>query len=186
MVTQVPVIGILMIVNGCLTGLMGLLLAAMGPFLFSMSKVNGQGVPPGQEKMLAAMSFGYAAVGVVVLVGGILNVIGGIRVYHFRGRTFAIVALFANLASIFTCYCSASSFGLMIWGLIVLFNSDVADAFKLGEDGWPPEEIKHRARRTSHRDSRDIDDRDEEPDEPRPAPPPMPRIPDSPTDDRIK
>ena len=187
MVTQVPVIGILMIVNGSLTTLMGLLLAAVGPIMFTAIKMDGQGgIPPGEENVLTAVSIGYTTLGLLVLTAGILNIIGGIRACNFRGRNFAIVALFFNLLPVFTCYCSMTSIGLMIWGLIVMFNPDTARAFELAEEGYTPDEIKQRAQRAAYRALPDRGDRDDDFDPPRPSRPPRPENPDSRLDERIK
>ncbi len=87
MVSQVLVVGILMIVNGILSLLMGLLLAVMGPLMSSLfdQAANQQGAPA-----LPAEARG------------------------------------------------------MIYGLIVLFQADVAHAFELGASGYTADEIRQR------------------------------------------
>ena len=175
MVTHVPVIGILMIINGVLASLLGLMLAFAGPFLLKFVQQGGQqGIRPGDEQVLTVVSIIYLVSGVFILISGIFNVIAGIRVLRYRGRTFAIVALFANILPLFTCYCSPTSLGLIIYGLIVMFQSDVVRAFALSEEGFTPEEIKRRfAFPQESRRDRDDDyyqDRDESdrPSRPRP------------------
>jgi hypothetical protein len=160
MVPQVQVVSILMIVNGALASLIGLLLSAVGPFLFVVVNADKRGGPPPDERaLLGILSVVYLALGLLVLTAGLLNVIAGARALRFRGRTFAIVALFFNLVPIFTVYCAPTSLGVMIYGLIVFFNADVARAFRMAAEGVSPEEI--RARFSGHR-WRDDWDEDEE------------------------
>ena len=58
--------------------------------------------------------------------------------------------------------------GMMIYGLIVLFNGDVAQAFEMGAQGYSPEEIvaefqpDSRSRGGRRRRRRDEEDEDEE------------------------
>jgi hypothetical protein len=147
MVRQVQVVAILMIVNGAITSLMGLYLAGMGPFMFFTALNAGRPGPGGSSgpdtTILGIMAAVYLALGLLVLATSILNIVAGIRCLKYRGRTFAIVALFSNLAALFTCYCSLLSLGVMIYGLIVFFHHDVADAFARVADGLPPERVKY-------------------------------------------
>lgn len=182
MVPQVTVIGILMIVNGSLCVLYGLLLIFLGPFMLSLINLQGapaQAQPQMQQaqQMFQVMSIVYIVLGSVVAIAGCMNIAGGIAALKFRSRAFVITALFFNLVPAFTCYCTLTSLGLMIWGLIVMFQGDVAHAFTLGASGYSADEIKRRmAEREYHRDRfRDDDyddarrDDDERPRKPRAA-----------------
>jgi hypothetical protein len=84
----------------------------------------------------------YLVLGILVLTAGVLNLIAGIRTLKFRGRTFALVALFSNVVPMLTCYCAATGLAVMIYGLIVLFNSEVAQAFELAAKGMSPEDVR--------------------------------------------
>jgi hypothetical protein len=149
MVNQVQVVSILMIVNGALVSLMGLIYALMGPTMFALMRP----APPGPSgasgpgttvtTMTTILSLIYVAIGLAVLTVGILNIVAGIRSLRFRGRTFALVALFSNLLPMFTCYCLPTSLGLMIYGLIVFFQTDVAYVFERVAAGEPAERFKH-------------------------------------------
>lgn len=146
MVQQVQVVAILMIVNGALVSLVGLYLVCMGPFMFVMAKTAPP--PPGggggpDTMIMGIMATVYLILGLLVLTTSVLNIVGGIRSLKYRGRTLAMVALFSNLVPMFTCYCIPTSLGLMIYGLIVFFQSDVADAFARVADGLPPERVKY-------------------------------------------
>jgi hypothetical protein len=147
MVPQVQVVSILMIVNGSLVSLMGLLLAAVGPTMFVVVGMDQHKAPmrPDDRTALTIITVAYTVGGVLVLTAGVLNVIAGIRSLKFRGRALALTALFFNIIPLFTCYCLPTSLGLMIYGLIVFFNADVARAFRLAAEGVLPEEIRNPA-----------------------------------------
>ncbi|HZT81832.1 MAG TPA: hypothetical protein VFA26_16520 [Gemmataceae bacterium] len=158
MVNHVKTVAILMIVQGALTSLMGLLYTVMGPTLFALMKMDKSASPPGgpDAVMMTIMPVFYIVVGLFILASGVLNLVGGLRAMKFQNRTFVIVALFTNIAPLITCYCAPTGIGLMIYGLIVLFQSDVALAFQMRADGWSVEEI------TDHFSARRADRWDEE------------------------
>jgi hypothetical protein len=173
MVNQVPVIGILMIVNGALCALYGVLLIFIGPFLSSIFEFQAGQMPPQAQpqmqqaqQMFQIVSVVYIVLGSVVALAGVMNIAGGISAIRYRSRGFVITALFFNILPLFTCYCLPTSLGLMIWGLIVMFQADVTHAFQLGASGYTADEIKRRMDRGDFR--RDDDRRDEwrEPGEP--------------------
>jgi hypothetical protein len=158
MVNQVPVIGILMIVNGSLCALYGVLLIFMGPFLSTFINFQGAQMPPQAQPQLQQMqqvvtiaSVIYVVLGSVVALSGVMNIAGGISALRYRSRGFVITALFFNIIPLFTCYCLPTSLGLMIWGLIVMFQGDVAHAFSLGASGYTADEIKRRMERGDYR-----------------------------------
>ena len=144
----------------------------MGPLMFSIMKIGGQqgGVNQGDEGILTVLSVVYLVLGLAVFASGVLSVFGGVRALKYRGRTLVVVALCANLVPMFTCYCAPTSMGLMIYGLIVLFNADVARAFELGDQGISRDEIAYRFSGRSHRGDRD-DDRDDTDDSSQPQSP---------------
>jgi hypothetical protein len=165
MVPQVQVVSILMIVNGALSALMGLLLSAIGPFMFAiLNAEKGGGPAPDERAFLGILSMVYLVLGLLVLTAGLLNVIAGIRALNFRGRGLAIVALFFNIVPVFTIYCAPTSLGVMIYGLIVFFNGDVARAFRMAAEGVPAEEIRQRFSGYRRRDHWDEEEEEDYPD----------------------
>jgi hypothetical protein len=186
MVPQITVVGILMIVNGALASLIGIFVALMGPLMFSMFQrmpPGPPGAPPPPQGLINMISLMYLMMGTSVLVGGAMNVVGGIRALAYRNRALVITALFFNIIPMLTCYCLPTSLGVMIYGLIVMFQPDVAQAFALAEDGHPLEEIRRRLhpdawreRRFEHeqRFERERAGDDDTLAEPRPAPKPPP------------
>jgi hypothetical protein len=143
MVPQITVVGILMIINGVFAALAGIVVALMGPLMFSMFRQMppgpGGGPPQGFIDMISLM---YLLMGTVTMIGGAMNIVGGARALVFRNRALVITALFFNITPMFNCYCLPTSLGIMIYGLIVMFQPDVAQAFALAEDGQPIEEIR--------------------------------------------
>jgi len=174
MAAQVTVVGILMIVQGSLACVLGVLLAFGGVFLSAIG-LDMPGGPPEARDVFTFLSIVYFALGMFAFAGGILNIFGGVKALRYRGRGFVLTALFFNIATIFTVYCAPTSIGLLIYGLIVMFNAEVVSAFNLGEQGMPPEEIKRRFTYYRPRYRRDEDyDEDYRREEPEPRQPPPP------------
>ncbi len=163
MVGQVKIVGILMIVHGVTVVIMGGLIAFLGSFLaFGMpagpppgggGAAAGGGPPPGFQAALSAIYIGWGA---LIAIVGILNGIAGFRIMYLRGRVLALVALFTNIVVVLTCYCGPTAVGMMVYGLIVLFQSDVARAFEAVARGENPEDVIARfSRRHGYGDERD-------------------------------
>jgi hypothetical protein len=160
MVSQVKTVSILMIVQGVLACLIGLFYIVMGPFMYYMmeqAKQEGGQPPPKEFELLffTVMPIFYIGVGMLNLTAGMLDIVAGIRCLRFRNRTFAIIALFSNIPCVLTCYCAPTAIGMMVYGLIVLFNEEVRRAFDLVAAG---ESVKSVTARFTARDRSDWDD----------------------------
>ncbi len=149
LVTQVPVIGILMIVQGVLIGLMGLVAAGyalMLPTIFQeMQKQAAKENNPGPQfpiEMGPWFTIAGVVVGVLILALGILTGIAGYRVMQYRSRVFALTMLSVGLTTVMTCYCAPTAIGMFIYGLIVLLNQPVKVAFELRSTGKTVQEIQ--------------------------------------------
>ena len=150
MVNHVMPLSILMIVQGSLSALCGLGVGAMAFVMPALIKFQAgmpqrpamppQQMPPEMEWIMVAM---YGGAGVILLGTGILGIWGGIRIMKFRGRTLGIVALSTGLLGIFGCYCFPTAIALFIYGLIVLLNPQVKQAFEMGEQGRTSDEIRN-------------------------------------------
>jgi hypothetical protein len=144
LVGHVRIVGILMIVQGVLSLLMGLMLVAMAIFMGVMFSVDPPPGPPNgppPETMAIIMGCTYGVMGLCGLVPGIMHIYSGLRVYQFKSRPFALITLFSGLASTLTCYCSLTAIGLVIYGLIVMFDRSVQEAFALVEKGYSPDQV---------------------------------------------
>lgn len=160
MVRHVRTVAILMIVNGALQALMGVVYGAMGPVMFIMTRQGSAGGPPDQTVMLGVMAGVYIALGLLVVLAGVLNIIAGTRALKFRNRIFVLVGLFANALVLPTFYCAPTSIGVLIFGILVFFHAEVVHAFELGDQGVPAAEILKRFPRRARR--RSWDDEDDE------------------------
>ena len=144
MVSHVPVVAILMMVQGGLELLMGLGLVAMGgifPVLMRMDELRDGGEGPPPEMVGWMMLAIYGGLGVLTLVAAGLHLFAGLRNYRFRSRTLGLVALSGGLVTVFTCYCAPTSVALAVYGLVTYLNPDVSQAFALGETGKKRNEI---------------------------------------------
>ena len=150
MVGQVKVVGILMIVHGVTVIIMGGLVAFAGAWIMGAGPAGGGGGGP-DAKIISVI---YMAFGSLILLCGVLNALAGIRLIMYRNRVLGLVALFTNVVVLLTCYCAPTAIGMMIYGLIVLFNHDVTRAFEMVAGGATPEEAIGRLTR-SYGDARD-------------------------------
>lgn len=103
----------------------------------------GMPAPPMPVEMETIMLVMYGGAGLVLLSIGILGVWGGVRIMKFRSYTLGIVALSGGLLAIFGCYCAPTAIALFIYGLIVLLNPQVKQAFEMGEQGHSPADIQN-------------------------------------------
>jgi len=141
LVGQVKIVCILMLIHGITVVLMGGGLIAAGIFMMTIPPPPGGGPEPW------IMGGVYAGWGVLVLACGALNGVAGVRVMLFRNRVLGLVALFTNIFVLFTCYCAITAIGMMVYGLIVLFQPDVARAFELVSQGATPDEAVRKCTR---------------------------------------
>lgn len=134
MVNQVPVVAVLMIVQGSLECLMGILLLILGPVMLAAPQHNGPS-PAGVGTFIFIF-------GVVIIIIAGLKIAAGVKGLKYRDRAFGIVTLLLGVVTFLTFYCAPTSLALMIYGLIVYLNQDVAKAFELGEQGYSPRDIQ--------------------------------------------
>ncbi len=146
MVRHVPIVAILMIVQGALETLMGLGLVGMGAIFPTMMQMEmqQQGGPPGgppPEAMSWILLAVYGGMGLITLVAAILHIVAGVRNYKFRGRVLGLVALGGGMVTMITCYCAPTAVALGVYGLITYLNPEVNQAFAMGASGKKRDEI---------------------------------------------
>jgi hypothetical protein len=140
MANHIPVVAILMIVQGVLECLLALLLIVAGVLLPQALEIAGRArqrpggdwlpdLPPEFIEIAAVL---YVGLGAVVLLCGALRVIAGSRNLNYRGRTLGIVSLATGVVTSLTIWCAPTSLGLLIYGLIVYLNEESTRAFALG------------------------------------------------------
>lgn len=134
MVGHVPIVAILMVVQGLLEIVFGLFcLAVAALFRFS------------SEKELANMqSLGllFCLISAPALGCGVLRLVAGYCNYSFRRRILGMAALGIGMLTMMTAYCAPTSIALAIYGLIVYVNEPVVAAFELGRQGRNTAEIQ--------------------------------------------
>jgi hypothetical protein len=152
-VGHVKIVGILMLVHGILIFLVG-----AGLITFAVIAMTSMPAPPGGGPEPYIIGGMYGGFGLMFVACGLLQAIAGVRVMSFKNRVLGLVALFSNALVLMSCYCAITGVGLMIYGLIVLFNADVARAFEMVTRGATAEEA---IRRYTPRYGDDRDDYDE-------------------------
>lgn len=135
-VKQVPIVAVLMIVQGALVGLLGLVFLIFGPLALLGALDQGGSQPPP-----AAMGVLFILLALFLLASGGLLIFAGVRNRKYRSRSLGLVALGVGTLASITCYCAPTALGLLIYGLVVYLNSDVRYAFELGERGATADEI---------------------------------------------
>ncbi len=139
---QIKIVAILLMVEGSLETLMGILLCVMGPVMMTFMKAapppSTPGATPPPPELFGVI---YVAMGVVTLAAGVLKVVAGVRNVSFKGRVLGFVALASCVMSMMSCYCLPTALALGIYGLIVYLDQRSAQAFQMGASGMSPEEI---------------------------------------------
>jgi hypothetical protein len=124
---QIPVIGILMIVQGALESLYAMLNFGIGVFWSTMPMPPRGGM--GEEPPRWVFSLVFFILGGIVLGVAVFRMVAGYFVFHTRSRVMALVANCIGLGTMVTCYCLPTSIALVIYSFIVLLQPSVIDAF---------------------------------------------------------
>jgi hypothetical protein len=145
MSNQIRVVAILLIVQGALETLYGLMMTAMGPLMYAMDAFNtakpAAGAAPPPPWLMGAMSGFYVLMGLMGLGIGIFRILTGVKNHRLRGRTQGIIALGLGVLTLMSCYCMPTSIALLIYGLVVYLNDESQRAFERVENGEPPEAV---------------------------------------------
>jgi hypothetical protein len=99
---------------------------------------QGNPDPESAPLMIAGI---YLALGIPLLLIGLLRLAAALRNYSFLNRTFGIVSLCLGLASTFTGCCSITAIGIAVYGLMVFFNREVGEAFEMRANGASADDI---------------------------------------------
>ena len=127
-IKQIPVLGILNIVQASLELMMCVMVIGIAVFMGTMQNdpklQNIPNAPPMQW-----IAIGYFIFGAVIGLIASLRLLAAIMILKKRGRIFSIVASILGLASVFTCYCSLTSIALCVYSLVVLIQPSVIEEF---------------------------------------------------------
>ena len=127
-IKQIPVMGILNIVQASLELMMCIMVIGIAIFMGTMQNdpklQNIPNAPP-----MEWIAIGYFIFGAVIGVIATLRLVAGIMILKKRGRVFSIVVSVLGLATVFTCYCSLTSIALCVYSLVVLIQPSVIEEF---------------------------------------------------------
>lgn len=135
MVNQVRVLAILMFVQGGLESLMGAMLLIAGPAMLLDRSGPGPKPPAALGAIIALMALPILAAAGLKVAAGVFNL-------KFRKKALGLTAVISSVVPMFTCYCAPTALALLIYGLIVLLNGEVAQAFEMAAQGSTPEQIR--------------------------------------------
>lgn len=136
MVHQIRVVAVLLMVHGVLAFAMGLLYIGMGLLMPYVTSASGGPFRGGNQQLaFQTMFWVYFAMGGPALIAGGVQVVAGWRAYDLRSRRLAIAAVLSGVIASSTCYCAPTAIMMAIYGLVVLLNSTVAQAFAWRAEG---------------------------------------------------
>lgn len=119
-----------------------LVFALLLPTFFSIQKAapNQAGAP--MPEAMSWMAVGvYGVMGVVMLSVGITRLVAGLRNFQFKSRYLGIASLSLGMLTIFFIFCLPTALALMIYGLFVLIDPDVAAAFDARRNGATVDDV---------------------------------------------
>jgi hypothetical protein len=131
--------GMLEIPMGLFTTGMGVALPTMMQWAAAQDKEAAKEMPP--EAMMWMLGGFYLAIGIPVLISGVLRIVAGVKNYRFRGRTLGLVSMIGGLSSMLSCYCAPTAVGLLVYGLILYMNPAVKAAFQMVEQGQTVDQV---------------------------------------------
>lgn len=141
MVQQVRIVAILNGIQGLLELVMALMYLVLGGFFGLFMRAEMARNDPNGEVVANIMAGIMLAFGVILLISSILRIYAALRNYQFQSRTTAIVSLCLGLLAAFTGYCAPTAIGIAVYGLIVLFNKEVTEAFEMRSKGASAEDV---------------------------------------------
>jgi hypothetical protein len=146
-VGQVRTVAVLMILQGSLEAVCGILSSFIGivfpfmiPFMKMDSNLSAEDVEAFDKMSGFVMAF-YLGIGIIVLVLGALRIFAGLRNYQLRGRVLGMVVNVVGLVTIVNGLCLPTAIGLVIYCLIVYLSPDVVRAFEMRNNGVEPNQI---------------------------------------------
>jgi hypothetical protein len=132
LVSHVPIVAALLIVQGTLEIALGLLSAGFAAFVFLSPHPQLAGLR-GPGTLMVIISVPCLSIGTLRVIAGVFN-------WRYRRRRLGLIALAAGLAMLLTAYCAPTAIALAIYGLIVYLNEPVITAFAIreGQPTTPP------------------------------------------------
>lgn len=147
--TQQRVVAILMIVQGVLSLVMGLVLAGVAAIIPTMiaadlKRQGAQGGPPAEMMQTFMLAF-YGTMAACGILAGLLQIFAGFQNLWLKGYVMGLIGLGAGVLSMGTCYCLPTALGLLIYGLIIYCHETTRLAFQLASQGQTYDQIMRQA-----------------------------------------
>lgn len=139
LVRHVRIVATLALIQGVLELLAGLGLTFLACNMLMLTQQLADDSPQPDGFWMVGVFYGGLAL--VVLTAACLHIMAGWQNRRFRGRTLGIIAMVGGMATLFTCYCLPTAVAVGVYGLIVLLNHEVTEAFCMGEAGHSPQDI---------------------------------------------
>lgn len=133
---QQQVVAILLLINGSLLLVMGVVLVFVAIFVPAMIEADmRRGNQGGPANIGIILKTTYGVMSACGLIAGGLQVYAGYRNLWLKDYSLGIAALSAGVLSIGTCYCFPISLVLLVYGLIIYLNATTKVAFDLAKQG---------------------------------------------------
>lgn len=133
MIGHVPIVAMLLIIQGGLEILMGLFcLAFLGLVLL---------VPDPELANLRPLAGLVAILCAPCFLCGAVRIVAALFNLRYRRRVLGMTALGLGLVTMITGYCAPTAIALAVYGLIVYLNEPVVAAFEMGDRGLATSEI---------------------------------------------
>lgn len=143
MVAQVPLFGVLSILQGVGQLLAGFYNGAYG-LLYTVLTFAPQEGHTGNVSVehLRMLGMLYGGLGAAAIIAGLVRIFAGYRNYNYCSRNWGLLAMGTDLLAAPLCVCVPSGVALWIYGLAVLLNAQVRQAFNMRAEGRSVQEIR--------------------------------------------
>jgi hypothetical protein len=143
--SQVPALGIVLIILGIINTMFYIVYVVLSLLGFTMDTMDNSYYMSDSEQMGQLIGTGIGTLWMFMwILGGLLWAVAGIMIRGFKGRGFAIAVIIAGMIPCclaHLCCTWVFNLGIGIWALIVLFNGDTAEAFNERASGSTVDEI---------------------------------------------
>ena len=128
-IKQLPVIGILTIVQASLELMVGVMVA-FNAVMMGIMRNNPNIIREHNEPSIFWMAVGYGVLASAIGIIALLRLTSGIMILRRRRRMFSIVMSILGLVTVLTGCCSLTSIGLCVYSLIVLVQPSVMEEYE--------------------------------------------------------
>ena len=132
-VRHVRILAILMMVHGGLLAATGAYYVLFGGFVLDeLADIPADPSDPASEVLPEMLVGTFALLGLIQIAPGLLQALGGWRLFRYRGPVLAWVGAIAGLASMLGCYCAPTAILLLGYAAYVLTRDDVRARLAVG------------------------------------------------------